>query len=155
MKMPTYRAEHILKILAHADKGEQAVSARCRDLGIAEATFYRWRKTYRGMNLQMGTRPSRRASRRRARRGRSSPACNARLRGGAARFAMRCVSIPGRRGRTTTSSFVVLQSFHFGHCRNPAYPLSPSACHRDHAGGDSARWPWLPDRRSRFPINRY
>ena len=52
MKMPTYSAEHILKILEQADKGEQTVSALCRDRGIAEATFYRWRKTYRGMNLQ-------------------------------------------------------------------------------------------------------
>ena len=52
MKMPTYSAEQILKILEQADKGEQIVSALCRDPGIAEARFYRWRKTYRGMNLQ-------------------------------------------------------------------------------------------------------
>ena len=52
MKMPTYSAEQILKILEQADKGEQTVSALCRDHGIGEATFYRWRKTYRGMNLQ-------------------------------------------------------------------------------------------------------
>jgi len=52
MKMPTYSAEQILKILEQADKGEQTVSALCREHGIAEATFYRWRKTYRGMNLQ-------------------------------------------------------------------------------------------------------
>jgi len=52
MKMPTYSAEQILKILEQADKGEQTVTALCRDHGIAEATLYRWRKTYRGMNLQ-------------------------------------------------------------------------------------------------------
>jgi putative transposase len=52
MKMPTYSAEQILKILELADKGEQTVSTLCRDHGIAEATFYRWRKTYRGRNLQ-------------------------------------------------------------------------------------------------------
>lgn len=52
MNVPTYRAEQILKILEQADNGEQTVSALCRDHGIAAATFYRWRKTYRGMNLQ-------------------------------------------------------------------------------------------------------
>ncbi len=50
--MPTYSAEQILKILEQADKAEQAVSAVCREHGIAEATFYRWRKTYQGMNVQ-------------------------------------------------------------------------------------------------------
>ena len=45
MKIPTYSAEQILKILEQADKGEPTVSAVCRDHGIAEATFYRWRKT--------------------------------------------------------------------------------------------------------------
>ena len=52
MKMPTYSAEQILKILEQADKGEQTVSAVCREHGIAEATFYRWRKTYSGMTVQ-------------------------------------------------------------------------------------------------------
>ena len=52
MKMPTYSAEQVLKILEQADKGEQSVMAVCREHGIAEATFYRWRKTYSGMNVQ-------------------------------------------------------------------------------------------------------
>lgn len=52
MKMPKDSAEQILKILEQADKGEQTVSALCREHGIAEATFYRWRKTYSGMNVQ-------------------------------------------------------------------------------------------------------
>lgn len=51
MKMPTYRAEQILKILEQADKGEQTVTAICRDHGIAEATFYRWRKAYAGLSV--------------------------------------------------------------------------------------------------------
>ncbi len=46
MKMPTYSAEHILKILAQADTGVQTVTAVCREHGIAKATFYRWRKAY-------------------------------------------------------------------------------------------------------------
>lgn len=51
MKMPTYSAEHILKILEQADKGEQTVTAICRTHGIAEATFYRWRKAYGGLSV--------------------------------------------------------------------------------------------------------
>ena len=51
MKMPTYSAEQILKILEQADKGEQTVTALCREYGIAEATFYRWRKAYNGLSI--------------------------------------------------------------------------------------------------------
>ena len=51
MKMPTYSAEQILKILEQADKGEQTVATICREHGIAEATFYRWRKAYAGLGL--------------------------------------------------------------------------------------------------------
>jgi putative transposase len=51
MKMPTYSAEQILKILEHADKGEQTVTAICREHAIAEATFYRWRKAYSGLSV--------------------------------------------------------------------------------------------------------
>ncbi|MEO7910465.1 MAG: transposase [Roseiflexaceae bacterium] len=51
MKMPTYSAEQILKILEQADKGPQTVTAVCREHGIAEATFYRWRKAYSGLSV--------------------------------------------------------------------------------------------------------
>ncbi|MBS1966715.1 MAG: transposase [Chloroflexi bacterium SZAS-1] len=49
--MPTYNAEQILKILEQADKAEQTVTAVCREHGIAEATFYRWRKAYSGLSV--------------------------------------------------------------------------------------------------------
>jgi putative transposase len=49
MKFNQYTAEQIIKILEQAEKGEQTVAAVCREHGIAEATFYRWRKTYGGM----------------------------------------------------------------------------------------------------------
>lgn len=49
--MPTYSAEQIIKILEQADKGEQTVTAVCREHGIAEATFYRWRKAYSGLGI--------------------------------------------------------------------------------------------------------
>lgn len=51
MKMPTYSAEQILKILEQADKGAQTVATICREHGIAEATFYRWRKAYGGLGV--------------------------------------------------------------------------------------------------------
>ena len=42
-------AEQIVKILEQAEKGEQPIAAVCREHGIAENTFYRWRKAYGGM----------------------------------------------------------------------------------------------------------
>ena len=52
MKANQSTAEQIIKILEQAEKGEQTVGAVCREHGIAEATFYRWRKTYGGMSVQ-------------------------------------------------------------------------------------------------------
>jgi len=49
MKPNQHTAEQIIKILDQALTGEQTVAAICRDYGIAENTFYRWRKTYSGM----------------------------------------------------------------------------------------------------------
>lgn len=51
MKPNQHTAEQIIKILDQALTGEQTVAAVCRDHGIAENTFYRWRKTYRGMSV--------------------------------------------------------------------------------------------------------
>ena len=51
MKNGQYRAEQIIKILDQAHKGEKTIAAICRDHGIAEATFYRWRTAYGGMAL--------------------------------------------------------------------------------------------------------
>ena len=49
MKTTTHTPEQIIKILEQAEKGEQSVAAICREHGIAENTFYRWRKAYGGM----------------------------------------------------------------------------------------------------------
>ena len=46
MKTGQHTAEQIIKILAQAEQGEQTVAAICREHGIAETTFYRWRKAY-------------------------------------------------------------------------------------------------------------
>src|SRR5215210_2138581 len=49
MKPNQHTAEQISKILDQALTGAQTVAAVCRDYGIAENTFYRWRKTSSGM----------------------------------------------------------------------------------------------------------
>src|SRR3712207_5150687 len=51
MKTTQHTAEHIIKILDQAATGEQSVAAICREHGIAETTFYRWRKAYGGMSI--------------------------------------------------------------------------------------------------------
>jgi putative transposase len=51
MRTTHFTAEQILKILERADRGEQPIGALCRECGIAEATFYRWRKVYGGMSV--------------------------------------------------------------------------------------------------------
>jgi hypothetical protein len=49
MKASQHTAEQIIKILEHAEKGDQTIGTVCRTNGIAENTFYRWRKIYGGL----------------------------------------------------------------------------------------------------------
>ena len=51
MKTNQHTAEQIIKILEQAAKGDQTIAAVCREHGIAENTFYRWRKAYGGMSI--------------------------------------------------------------------------------------------------------
>ena len=51
MKATQYTVEQIIKILEQAERGEQTIGAVCREHGVAEATFYRWRKIYAGMSV--------------------------------------------------------------------------------------------------------
>lgn len=51
MKTNTYTPEQIIKIIEQTEKNEQSVAAICREHGISEATFYRWRKSYGNMSL--------------------------------------------------------------------------------------------------------
>ena len=52
MKTNQHTAEQIIKILEQAERDDQSIGAVCREHGIAEATFYRWRKSYHGMRVQ-------------------------------------------------------------------------------------------------------
>ncbi len=51
MKTTQFTVEQIIKILEQAEKGDQTIATLCRTYGIAEQTFYRWRKAYGGMSL--------------------------------------------------------------------------------------------------------
>ena len=51
MKTNTHTPEQIIKIIEQAEKGEQSIAAICREHGITENTFYRWRKAYGGMSV--------------------------------------------------------------------------------------------------------
>ena len=49
MKKGQFTAEQIVAILREAEKNERTVGEICRANGIAEATFYRWRRQYHGV----------------------------------------------------------------------------------------------------------
>src|SRR5687767_14262074 len=51
MKPIQHTPEQIIKILDQAAMGEQSVATVCREHGMAETTFYRWRKGYGGMTV--------------------------------------------------------------------------------------------------------
>jgi putative transposase len=51
MKKGQFSDEQIVTILQQAERGDKPISALCREHGIAENTFYRWRKKFGGMNV--------------------------------------------------------------------------------------------------------
>ena len=51
MKTSQHTAEQIIRILEQAERGTQTVGMVCREHGITETTFYRWRKVHGGMAL--------------------------------------------------------------------------------------------------------
>lgn len=51
MKTSKFTEERIVQILREAATGEQSISSVCRAYGIAENTFYTWRKKYGGVDV--------------------------------------------------------------------------------------------------------
>ena len=56
MKQGQYSQEQIVAILHQAEKGEQTIQTVCREHGLTETTFYRWRKAYGGMTVSEASR---------------------------------------------------------------------------------------------------
>ncbi len=50
MKQERFSEEKIVGILRAAEKGEKPIADLCREHGIAEQTFYRWRRKYGGLD---------------------------------------------------------------------------------------------------------
>ncbi len=51
MKRGQFSQEQIVAILHQAEKCETTIQALCREHGITETTFYRWRKVYGGLSV--------------------------------------------------------------------------------------------------------
>ena len=51
MKTSRFNEEQIVKILRDAAVGDQSITSICRIHGIAENTFYIWRKKYGGVDV--------------------------------------------------------------------------------------------------------
>jgi putative transposase len=51
MKQGQFSSEQIIGILQEGERGEKPISQICRQHGITETTFYRWRRKYGGMSV--------------------------------------------------------------------------------------------------------
>jgi putative transposase len=51
MKKNEFSQEQIIRILQMAEQDDKTIGQICREAGIAETTFYRWRKQFGGMSI--------------------------------------------------------------------------------------------------------
>lgn len=51
MKKSRFSEQQVVGILAEGDQGEKAVVELCREQGISPATYYNWRRRFRGMGV--------------------------------------------------------------------------------------------------------
>jgi putative transposase len=51
MRASRFSEEQMIHLLQQAERGEQSIGARCREHGLTEPTFYRWRQKFGGMTV--------------------------------------------------------------------------------------------------------
>lgn len=51
MRPPKMTDEQIVALLREAEKGERSVAELCREVGVTENTFYRWRRKFGGSTV--------------------------------------------------------------------------------------------------------
>jgi putative transposase len=51
MQASRFSEEQIIHLLQRAERDEQLIGVLCREYGISEQTFYRWRKKFGGMTV--------------------------------------------------------------------------------------------------------
>ena len=51
MKKSRFTEQQVVRILAEGDQGEKTVTEICREHGISSATYYNWRRRFRGMGV--------------------------------------------------------------------------------------------------------
>ena len=51
MKKGQFTDEQIVSLLQEAERGEKSISELCREHNIAEATYYRWKRRFGGMEV--------------------------------------------------------------------------------------------------------
>lgn len=52
MNQKQFTDAQIVSVLQEAEKGETTVTALCKERGITETTFYRWRNKFGGMQVK-------------------------------------------------------------------------------------------------------
>ena len=52
MKQRQFTDEQIVAILQEAEKGDKPIATICKDNGIAQTTFYRWRNRFGGLSIK-------------------------------------------------------------------------------------------------------
>lgn len=52
MKQKQFTDAQIVGVLQEAEKGETTITALCKERGITETTFYRWRNKFGGMQVK-------------------------------------------------------------------------------------------------------
>jgi putative transposase len=51
MRASRFSEEQIIHLLQRAERGEQPIGVLCREYGISEQTFYRWRQKFGGLTV--------------------------------------------------------------------------------------------------------